>query len=469
MFYYLLTPLSFFDFTRRISSEGKSDNHTGTMEGFAGSQLLIQPEAEAMAKDIEPFPLCEVGTRRWQVQRTRMERLNCQAHYNTSQNGGKGQDFVVEALLSHNKVSVLIHELLVMEQWRRRVFPLIRDDLMQANPTCLYNFQYYEGVLANLLELVFWHEEGITRADDDLLEVLDYLWRNITMLNAHADDDYWPGTPSYDASAPAKDAAAEKAWLEGHRHDSERRQLFTVCMTSVSLLWYIIDKMKVLPMSAVNNILKKNDMPVGLCCLMDARPWLRKGPNGMEKFKTKEWKDVKGAEVMVVCEYEAHAWFCLHTLLTEQGCREKYSYTLWRKEQILRARKFLNDVLVDQIPPLQEVQRALDELSFLDPPVSVDEKFKSSLVIEPCSRIMDGILHRIDCEALAAEAKARLTDPANVRAQASEMSALIDQMLGMDLGDLGGGGDEGVGAAGNQPSEAQIAALIEEMKAQRKS
>eukprot|EP01061_Rhynchopus_euleeides_P021949 TRINITY_DN35824_c0_g1_i2.p1 TRINITY_DN35824_c0_g1~~TRINITY_DN35824_c0_g1_i2.p1 ORF type:complete len:184 (+),score=48.96 TRINITY_DN35824_c0_g1_i2:55-552(+) len=161
------------------------------MQGFSGTQLLIQPEAEAIVGGLQPFPIDEVGTRRWQVQRKHVEQLNCQAHYNTAQ-GDKSNDFVVEAILSHDKVNVIIHELLVIEQWRRKVFPQIRDELTERNPTCIYTLLYYEAVLANLLELVFWHEEGITRADDDLLEVLDYLWRNITTLNMRAGSDYWP-------------------------------------------------------------------------------------------------------------------------------------------------------------------------------------------------------------------------------------------------------------------------------------
>ena len=425
------------------------------MEGFAGSQLLIQPEAEGMIKDIKPFAIEDVGTRAWQTQRKRVEQLNCQAHYNTSQD--KNSDFVTEALLSEDKVSILIHELLVMEQWRTRVYPLIRDDLLTKNPTCVYTLLYYESVLANLLELVFWHEEGITRADDDLLEVLDYLWRNIVMLNTYAgSDDYWPD-PSDMEEATSKDPKRQEAYQKKHKFDSERRQQFTLCMTSISLLWYIVDKVKVLPMAALNNILKKNDMPVGLTVLLDNRPWLRRTSKGMEKFKTKEWVHVSGADLMVVCEYEAHTWFLLHTLLSNPGCREKYQYTTWRKEQILKARKFLNEVLVDQIPPLSEVQRALDELSFLEPPSSVEEKFKTTLVIEPCPRIMDSITKRTNFTTVAKEALARLSDPATVMEQSKEMSAMLDMILGMDLGEEGG---EGL-------SEEAVQKLLTDMKASR--
>eukprot|EP01063_Lacrimia_lanifica_P015831 TRINITY_DN22493_c0_g1_i1.p1 TRINITY_DN22493_c0_g1~~TRINITY_DN22493_c0_g1_i1.p1 ORF type:complete len:436 (+),score=223.89 TRINITY_DN22493_c0_g1_i1:54-1310(+) len=409
------------------------------MEAFTGAQLLIQPEAESIVKSLEPFPIAEVGTRRWQSQRKKVEQLNCQAHHNTAAVGGnKGQDFVVEAILAHDKVSILIHELLVIETWRRKVYPQIRDDIVKKNPAALYSLMYYEGILVNLLELVMWTEEGVARADDDLLELLDYLWRNVVTLNTYADADFWP--------VPMTEVADIND--EKHKADSERRQQFIICMTSISLLWYIVDKVKVLPMSALNNILKKNDMPVGLTNLLDHRPWIRRGAKGMEKFITKEWRAVKGADVMVVCEYEAHTWFLIHTLLTNPECREKYTYTTWRKEQIMKARKFLNEVLVDQIPPLGDVQRALDELSFLDPPASVDEKFKTTLVIEPVARLMNSIVKGTNFKTLAGEHRARLTDPKVVMEQASEMSAMIDQIMGM-------GGEDGEG-----PSEEEMKALL---------
>eukprot|EP00659_Diplonema_papillatum_P001246 gene1246-1934_t len=136
-------------------------------------------------------------------------------------------------------------------------------------------------------------------------------------------------------------------------------------------------------------------------------------------------------------------------------CREKYSYTIWRKEQILKSRKFLNEVLVDQIPPLAEVQRALDELSFLDPPHSTEEKFRSTLVIEPVPRLMDSINRGTDWKAMAAEHQARLTDPAAVLEQSKEMSSMIDMIMGMSLNDSE--------AAGDAPaSDAEIKHLLQQ-------
>eukprot|EP01062_Namystynia_karyoxenos_P081055 TRINITY_DN8841_c0_g1_i1.p1 TRINITY_DN8841_c0_g1~~TRINITY_DN8841_c0_g1_i1.p1 ORF type:complete len:428 (+),score=177.82 TRINITY_DN8841_c0_g1_i1:76-1359(+) len=387
----------------------------------AGCEMMLQPEAEAYVRELQPFPIAEVGSRPWQKQRRRVEQLNVQAHHNKSAGGG---DFVTEAMITEEKVPVIIHELLVIEQWRRRIYPKIRGDLVQGNPASLYAILYYEGILVNLLELLFWTEDGVRACDDDLLEVLDYLWRNVVALNYHAQSgDYWPKPMSLDEMR----AGIEDR--EQHQQMSERRQEFVTCLTSLSVLWYIIDKHQVLPMSAWNNILGKNDMPVGIALVIDNRPWLRRGTESMEKFRQKEWQKAQGQDMMVICEYEAHCWFMMHTFVTLKVCRDKYSFNTYRKEQLLRARKFLNEVLVDQMPPLVDVQRALDELSFLQPPHATEEKFRSSLVIEPVPRIMNSIEKGARWDQLAEDQRRRLTDPATVMEQSKEMAELFDQMV----------------------------------------
>ena len=43
--------------------------------------------------------------------------------------------------------------------------------------------------------------------------------------------------------------------------------------------------------------------------------------------------------------------------MCEEECRKRYHFTSMRKGNILRARKYLNDVLLDQLPVLAGVQR----------------------------------------------------------------------------------------------------------------
>lgn len=47
----------------------------------------------------------------------------------------------------------------------------------------------------------------------------------------------------------------------------------------------------------------------------------------------------------------------MYHLMCEEECRKRYHFNSMRKNSILRARKYLNDVLLDQLPVLAAVQR----------------------------------------------------------------------------------------------------------------
>jgi hypothetical protein len=47
----------------------------------------------------------------------------------------------------------------------------------------------------------------------------------------------------------------------------------------------------------------------------------------------------------------------------DQECRNRYNLTSVRKDNLLRLRRFLNEVVFDQVPPLANLLRTLEELS----------------------------------------------------------------------------------------------------------
>ena len=79
----------------------------------------------------------DVGSPEWTRQRECLERLNVQAHHNAVTHS---DEFVKEFLVSHDKLGVLVHEPLVVEAWRDRVFPHFGPDAMDPSLT---NTQVY--------------------------------------------------------------------------------------------------------------------------------------------------------------------------------------------------------------------------------------------------------------------------------------------------------------------------------------
>eukprot|EP00971_Amphidinium_carterae_P290808 5774769-Amphidinium_carterae.1 len=47
----------------------------------------------------------------------------------------------------------------------------------------------------------------------------------------------------------------------------------------------------------------------------------------------------------------------------DSECRARYEMTSIRRENLLRLRRFINEVVVDQLPPLTNLHRTLEELS----------------------------------------------------------------------------------------------------------
>ncbi|KPA85510.1 hypothetical protein ABB37_01789 [Leptomonas pyrrhocoris] len=391
---------------------------------YQGS-VMLPADAEISIRQLRSFPMEEVGTSAWKDQRESLERLNMCTHSNAVQ---KTDDFVKAFLLEHDKLSDVLHELLVMEVWRQRVLPSITEAVAH-NPTATYMFCAYESVLVNLLECICFYEEVVLGFGDDVLELIDYCWRQVARLFSEKDINaiLAPPVVSTDASG-ARTPGSEDPVV--HLQQQLREQRIARAMSCISLLWFVVDRLDGLPLSAMNSVLRKNDIPVGVAEVLLLQPWLRRSGSEAQKFQSGTFAPAPGNEVQRVCVPEAHAWFCLHKLLCDAECRRQYPYTQHKKATLLRVRSLLNETLLDQIPSLQDVQRALEELSFMEPPTGTEEKFKSTLIIEQVPRLMSAIdAPSANWSAEAQRMRRLLSDRSEAVSDAMRMSHLFDLMF----------------------------------------
>lgn len=56
----------------------------------------------------------------------------------------------------------------------------------------------------------------------------------------------------------------------------------------------------------------------------------------------------------------------LYHLLAKEVFRERYHLNSFRKGQLLRVRKYLNEIMLDQLPILADIQRYMDELAITE-------------------------------------------------------------------------------------------------------
>jgi zinc finger MYND domain-containing protein 10 len=85
-----------------------------------------------------------------------------------------------------------------------------------------------------------------------------------------------------------------------------------------------------------------------------------------QKLMDHKWVDVAPIDLLKLTKLEGQPWLAIFNLLSKQVFRERYVLNSLRKGQLLRVRKFINEILLDQLPILADIQRYMDELAISD-------------------------------------------------------------------------------------------------------
>lgn len=112
--------------------------------------------------------------------------------------------------------------------------------------------------------------------------------------------------------------------------------------------------------------MENNDIPCVLVPLLEFKPWLRKNAKGEdEKYEDHKWRVIESHERGRVPKIEAQVWLTIYNLFMTAETSRKYELTSFRKNNLLRLRKFMNEVLLDQLPMLTAMLRGLEEMSLM--------------------------------------------------------------------------------------------------------
>lgn len=136
-----------------------------------------------------------------------------------------------------------------------------------------------------------------------------------------------------------------------------------------------------------------------------------------------KWVDGKFQQqenIFVLTKMDAQVWLCLFYLVCEPACARRYQYNSYRREQLVKVRwrrtfalsgnagtnaaaahavtlivwcgcgggeteqlrRHFNEILLDQLPPLMDLHRAVEMLSVTDTPATLD---KPALLLETVS------------------------------------------------------------------------------------
>ena len=79
--------------------------------------------------------------------------------------------------------------------------------------------------------------------------------------------------------------------------------------------------------------------------LLENKPWIRQTQKGQLCFEEQQWKAY--ADRSRVTNPEIQIWLTIYYLFMSSDVRQKYELNQYRKNNLLRLRKFMNDLLLD--------------------------------------------------------------------------------------------------------------------------
>ena len=326
---------------------------------------IIDPmEAERYIEGLMKFKVEDVGSSRWLDQHAQLEKLNLQAHQSAMSNS---DEYIIESLLTFSKLEVLIHDLLIIEAWKENVYPQLKQRVAGRNSIRIYFVLYHEATVVNLLEVLLYHKHICENGGEQMLELVDYVARKLTRLQSGY--DFRSHDPSSGLSAKEYAAALEAKTPEQELTQHLTEIEFRVCISACALARFLCEHADALPLSVVSRITDTHDMLVLMIPLIENPPWTRRLDSGKwQKLIDSKWTNVVPIDLMKITKLEGQPWLSLYHLMAKSVFRERYHLNSFRKAQALRVRKYINEVLLDQLPFLADIQRYMDELAITDVP-----------------------------------------------------------------------------------------------------
>ncbi|XP_023561949.1 zinc finger MYND domain-containing protein 10 isoform X2 [Octodon degus] len=244
-------------------------------------ELLLPGEADKLVQQLRSFLPQEMGSEGWSQQHENLEKLNMQAILDATVSQGEP---IQELLVTYGKIPTLVEELIAVEMWKLKVFPVLckLEDFKPLNTFPIYMVVHHEASIINLLETVFFHKEVCESADDTLLDLVDYCHRKLTLL---------VGKTSH-GGPPKEDRLQDSTPMQELQNQAELME-FDISLKALSVLRYITDCVDSLSLSTLSRMLSTHNLPCLLVELLEHSPWKRQeGDTLLDQFPN--LADLKG-------------------------------------------------------------------------------------------------------------------------------------------------------------------------------
>uniref|UniRef100_A0A2I2ZT25 Zinc finger MYND-type containing 10 n=1 Tax=Gorilla gorilla gorilla TaxID=9595 RepID=A0A2I2ZT25_GORGO len=234
---------------------------------------------------------------------------------------------IQELLVTHGKVPTLVEELIAVEMWKQKVFPVLCrvEDFKPPNTFPIYMVVHHEASIINLLETVFFHKEACESAEDTVLDLVDYCHRKLTLLVAQSGCGGPPEGEGSQDSNPMQELQKQAELME-----------FEIALKALSVLRYITDCVDSLSLSTLSRMLSTHNLPCLLVELLEHSPWSRWEGGKLQQFEGSRWHTVAPSEQQKLSKLDGQVWITLHNLLLSPEAQARYCLTSFAKGQLLK-------------------------------------------------------------------------------------------------------------------------------------
>ncbi|XP_033373248.1 zinc finger MYND domain-containing protein 10 isoform X2 [Parus major] len=290
---------------------------------------LPPAEAEALVRALQGTELRDIGGQGWLRQHEYVEKLNM--HGILSASAGQEQ-LLTELLVTHAKIPVLIGELISVEIWKHKIFPVLcrLEDFKPRSTFPIYVVLHHEASIINLLETVFFYKEICESAEDNILDLIDYCHRKLILLAARSTKAQAVTSAELRAEHLASPSSMQELQKQAEMME------FEISLKALSVLRFITDQVDSLPLGALTRMLNTHNLPCLLVELVEHCPWSCWEAGKLKKFENGTWHVVPPEDQVKMTKLDGQVWLALLNLLLSPECQRKYRFDGFNRSQLLK-------------------------------------------------------------------------------------------------------------------------------------
>ncbi|KAF6210404.1 hypothetical protein GE061_013509 [Apolygus lucorum] len=288
---------------------------------------------------------------------------------------------VKESLMTHSKFDHMVRELITAFIWKDNVLKRlleVKPEPKVAFPT--YMVLYYEVMVHGIVQAMIYHGDTfnyLRETSDDLVEYcvlrLRKLLRPLKYISngslQNMDDD------------PIGGIKNQNRYID-----------FNIGSQCIATLRYVCENLDSLPLSVSTRIYSTHDLPVLITQLLHQKVWTKVEEGKTYKFNETDWQELRPDDPPLT-KMECQVWLLLRQLMLNTSNNSCYHYSDYRKEQLTKLIKYLNDRVLDQLSVLVDLQRMLHFLHVRAPSES-DKTVHNPLIVEITPLFQDQLVQQ---------------------------------------------------------------------------